>query len=236
MVQKPPGSLGSRKPRGRGWGAGTAEGLCPGAGSQDGGGTAPGLPGQDRHTEGQLDAAQEGQAAWGSSSGSGEHAEGEAAGSHARPWAPGAVCVETERGPETGPFKSLRPSVRPPTPTHSIQDSWAEPAGHLGPRGAVGAQSKGGLQTLNAASQHLPLPPGRTGPAWLGVPFPRSQEEGTALSTATTANVPRTRPRPPAPNLSPLLLRVNLRSRPREQEGGRGGVWPWPPAGSSGGT
>ena len=49
--------------------------------------------------------------------------------------------METERGPETGPFKSLSPSATPPTPSHHIQDSWAEPAGLLGFGGGVGFSS-----------------------------------------------------------------------------------------------
>lgn len=63
MVQKPPGSLGSRKPRRGGWRAGNAEGRCPGRGISTGRreGAAPRPLGQDGHTEGQPgNSAQEG--------------------------------------------------------------------------------------------------------------------------------------------------------------------------------
>lgn len=98
-----------------------------------------------------------GHAPWGSGSGSGASAEGKDAGSQAL-GPRGGLCGDRERGPETGPFKSVSPSAGPPTPNHHIQNSWAEPAGLLGPGMGVGAQ-KGGLPpSLNTASQHLPPP------------------------------------------------------------------------------
>lgn len=172
----------------------------------------------------------------GSSSGSGGHPEGQAAGSHARPWAPGAVCVETERGPETGPFKSLSPSARPPTPNHSIQDSWAEPAGLLGPGGGVGAQSKGGLHTLKAASQHFPPPTQQhwgAGLAGHAVPKKPGGRYSPVHHRPQMSQGPGRLLPPPTCPASPSELEEQA------QAAGRGegaGLWPWPPAGSSGGT
>lgn len=96
------------------------------------GGTAPGPLSQDGHTEGQPgNWAQEAMRPGVQAPAPGQAPRGRMQ-AH-RPWAQGAVCVETERGPETGPFKSVSPSAGPPTPNHHIQDSWAEPAGLLGP-------------------------------------------------------------------------------------------------------
>lgn len=222
MLQKPPGSLGSRKPRGRGGGQalrrvgvqerdfGSGEELPPGFPARTGTlrdswkwprrARQPGVRAQapGNTVRGKLQA-------------------------HTPGLGPMGRSVWKQREAQRQGPLNLSPSARPPTPNHSIQDSWAEPAGLLGPRGGVGAQSKRGLHTLNAASRHFPPP---TQQNWGGRPgwacCSQDARRKVQPCPPPTPNVPRTWPRPPTPNLSSLLLQVNLRSRPRQQEGGRG--------------
>lgn len=178
---------------------------------------------QDGHGEGQPgDAAMEGHAPPGPNSGSGKMLRRQMqAPRPARPRARGAVCMATERGPETGPFKSGSPSARPPTPNHHIQDSWAEPAGLLGFGGGVG-HTAGRIPPRNAASTSHQAEL-RVCPA---LP-PTQMSQGPDL------------PLPPPQPLHTASPPVKLRGRPRQAEGGggwrvEGGGCTWPPAGSWG--
>lgn len=82
-----------------------------------------------------------------------------------------------------GPFKSVSPLERPPTPNQYIQDFWAQPAGLLGPGWGWGHRRREDSQPK--CRKHFPLQPSRReGPARLGVQFPRNEEASTVLSTA----------------------------------------------------